>query len=338
MRKFGLALLLLFISHSVAEAASARCIAGRAVYAKAYTDLISEYPGTAATLETCIATCTREPKHDRAACFIAGCGVACLIIGMDNCTEYYGQKLEIDSQRESVEKICTADARKEAAKKARLKAAEKARRAAAERARREAAAAKAKREAEQRENARAEARARRTAAAANQRRVARQATTRTAQRQKEDTPAAQAERRKSWSRMASGLFSGKTTTTEARKHLNKDGTRFEYSGAMREALRGVIKIILKETSLHGLPSDSYLIVIFSTEVPGVQVPKKMFQKPDPTFRIVLKDNFQDLQVEDTYFAVTLPFDGTPKRVVVPYGAILNFIDPPQKFGLKFTEE
>lgn len=138
--------------------------------------------------------------------------------------------------------------------------------------------------------------------------------------------------------MASGLFSDETGASEDRKYLNNSGTRYDYSGAMREATRGVIKIILKETSLYGLPPDSYLIITFSSNALGVQFPKKIFQRPDPEFKIVLKDDFQDLQVEDTFFAVTLILDGKRERIVVPYDAVVSFVDPPQEFGLKFSNE
>jgi hypothetical protein len=51
--------------------------------------------------------------------------------------------------------------------------------------------------------------------------------------------------------------------------------------------------------------------------------------------IVLQHQFWDLAVHDDYFEVGLAFGGIPEKLVVPFAAILGFVDPSVEFGLSF---
>ena len=43
--------------------------------------------------------------------------------------------------------------------------------------------------------------------------------------------------------------------------------------------------------------------------------------------------YDDLEVKDDGFSVTLNFGDTPEHLVIPYEAILTFVDPSVEFGL-----
>ena len=45
--------------------------------------------------------------------------------------------------------------------------------------------------------------------------------------------------------------------------------------------------------------------------------------------------YDDLEVRDDGFSVTLNFGDTPEHLVIPYEAILTFVDPSVEFGLRF---
>ena len=45
--------------------------------------------------------------------------------------------------------------------------------------------------------------------------------------------------------------------------------------------------------------------------------------------------YDDLEVRDDGFSVTLNFGDTPEHLVIPYQAILTFVDPSVEFGLRF---
>lgn len=101
--------IMFFVAVQTASAQSLACSAGRALYAKDYASLFSEYTGTAATVEACAIACGEADPDDRMLCLVGGCGLACLFIGMENCIDYYSEKLNIDSRRDRVEEICQAD-------------------------------------------------------------------------------------------------------------------------------------------------------------------------------------------------------------------------------------
>ncbi len=52
--------------------------------------------------------------------------------------------------------------------------------------------------------------------------------------------------------------------------------------------------------------------------------------------IVLQHEYWDLEIHDTFFAVTLSFDNADERIVVPFDAVIKFVDPSVNFGLEFT--
>jgi hypothetical protein len=51
--------------------------------------------------------------------------------------------------------------------------------------------------------------------------------------------------------------------------------------------------------------------------------------------IVLQFQFYDLQVDDTAVSVTLTFNNTPERLIIPIRAITVFADPSVNFVLPF---
>ena len=44
---------------------------------------------------------------------------------------------------------------------------------------------------------------------------------------------------------------------------------------------------------------------------------------------------RDLAPGETFFTVTLKFGGQPKRLSIPYAAVVRFFDPYVQFGLQF---
>ena len=52
--------------------------------------------------------------------------------------------------------------------------------------------------------------------------------------------------------------------------------------------------------------------------------------------IVLQHQFEDLEVLQDRFRVSLSFAGTKERITIPYIALTSFADPGMKFGLKFN--
>ncbi|MEO0671564.1 MAG: ClpXP protease specificity-enhancing factor SspB [Pseudomonadota bacterium] len=109
----------------------------------------------------------------------------------------------------------------------------------------------------------------------------------------------------------------------------------DYDGLAQEAMRGVIRKILKRTEREGLPGDHHFYVSFDTQADGVNLSKRLREQYPKDMTIVLQHRFWDLIVTDERFEVKLTFDGIPERLVVPYASIKVFFDPSVRYALHF---
>jgi hypothetical protein len=108
-----------------------------------------------------------------------------------------------------------------------------------------------------------------------------------------------------------------------------------YDRMVEKALRGVLREALEITLSQGLPGEHHFYITFDTNHPDtVLSPRLKNQHPD-AMTIVLQNQFWDLEVRDTFFAVVLSFGGIRERLVVPFEAVSAFADPHASFGLQF---
>ncbi len=111
-----------------------------------------------------------------------------------------------------------------------------------------------------------------------------------------------------------------------------------YDVLARDALRGVLRQVLRDAAEKGLPGEHHFYITFASKAPGVQLsPRLLAQYPDE-MTIILQHQFWDLVVTEDQFEVGLSFKGVPERLVVPFGAIKSFFDPSVQFGLQFEVE
>lgn len=111
---------------------------------------------------------------------------------------------------------------------------------------------------------------------------------------------------------------------------------FDYRRMVLEASAGVVRRVLEQVAVAGLPGEHHLYLTFATAFPGVSLPPSLALQFPETMTIVLQNQFWDLVAEAESFAVTLRFGGTLERVVVPYAALTTFIDPSVPFGLDLS--
>lgn len=108
-----------------------------------------------------------------------------------------------------------------------------------------------------------------------------------------------------------------------------------YDQMVEQALRDVVRQALGAVASAGLPGEHHFYITFRTTAPGVQLAKRLREKYAEEMTIVVQHEFWDLQVEAERFAISLSFDGSKERIVVPYAALVSFADPSVNFGLKF---
>ncbi|MEN2494306.1 MAG: hypothetical protein TECD_00197 [Hyphomicrobiaceae bacterium hypho_1] len=109
----------------------------------------------------------------------------------------------------------------------------------------------------------------------------------------------------------------------------------DYEALTQEAMRSVVRRVLKRTVNNGLPGDHHFYISFDTLIPGVILSKRLRERYEDEMTIVLQHRFWDLAVGEEYFEVKLTFDGIPERLVVPFIAIKVFFDPSVRYGLQF---
>ncbi len=111
--------------------------------------------------------------------------------------------------------------------------------------------------------------------------------------------------------------------------------RLNYERMLRNALRDVVRQALLEVAEQGLPGEHHLYIVFRTDHPGVELPPPLLQQYPEEMTIVLQMQFWDLLVERDSFAITLRFNGMPRRLIVPFEAVIGFADPSVNLALEF---
>ncbi|MGQ0665316.1 MAG: SspB family protein [Pseudomonadota bacterium] len=113
------------------------------------------------------------------------------------------------------------------------------------------------------------------------------------------------------------------------------GETLEYERLMQEALRGVVRKALSIAATQGLRGQHHFYITFRTPDPGVVMPDRLRKRHPGEMTIVLQYQFWGLEVGEDNFAVTLSFEGAHERLVIPWAAIVAFVDPSVQFGLQF---
>lgn len=108
-----------------------------------------------------------------------------------------------------------------------------------------------------------------------------------------------------------------------------------YDILAQDALRGVVRKVLSEVALTGLPGEHHFFISFSTQAPGVRLSSRLLAQYPEEMTIILQHQFWDLSVTDTAFEVGLSFNNVPERLLVPFSAIKGFADPSVQFALQF---
>lgn len=110
-----------------------------------------------------------------------------------------------------------------------------------------------------------------------------------------------------------------------------------YDEIVQEALRAVVGRVLSEIESGGgsLPGMHHFYITFKTQAPGVSIPPHLEEQFPDEMTIVLQNKFWDLSVDSDGFSVGLSFNQIPAKLVVPFSAITDFVDPAVDFGLKF---
>lgn len=109
----------------------------------------------------------------------------------------------------------------------------------------------------------------------------------------------------------------------------------DYPYLIDQAMRGVVREVLRKVQTSGLPADHHFFISFATNHPDVKMSEQLRAKYPSEITIVMQHQFWDLKVDDKGFGVSMSFGGVPEKLAVPFSALTGFADPSIKFGLQF---
>ncbi len=109
----------------------------------------------------------------------------------------------------------------------------------------------------------------------------------------------------------------------------------DYGNLMHTAMRGLIKTVLQDVAQHGLPGAHHFFITFDTSHPDAELADWLSDRYPGEMTVVMQHWFENLDVGDDGFAITLNFGDTPEPLYIPYDAIKTFVDPSVEFGLRF---
>lgn len=109
----------------------------------------------------------------------------------------------------------------------------------------------------------------------------------------------------------------------------------DYGNLMHRAMRGLIQEVLTRVSAEGLPGAHHFFIKFDTNHPGVEMADWLHERFPGDMNIVVQHWFDNLDVTNQGFHITLNFGDRPEPLYVPFDAIRTFVDPSVEFGLRF---
>ncbi len=112
----------------------------------------------------------------------------------------------------------------------------------------------------------------------------------------------------------------------------------EYGNLMHRAMRGLIQEVLEDVRDNGLPGAHHFFITFDTNHPEAALADWLKQRYPDEMTVVMQHWYDNLDVSDQGFGITLNFGDAPENLYVPYDAIKTFVDPSVEFGLRFETQ
>lgn len=113
---------------------------------------------------------------------------------------------------------------------------------------------------------------------------------------------------------------------------------YDYATRMQNAMRLMVKEIIGEVAKEGLSDPHHFFITFDTQHPLVQMDQTLRKQFPKDMTIVIQHEFYGLEATDGHMEITLSFSDTPQRLVIPWDAMITFVDPSVDFGVRLAPE
>lgn len=112
----------------------------------------------------------------------------------------------------------------------------------------------------------------------------------------------------------------------------------DYGGMMHRAMQRLIADVLEAVAAQGLPGEHHFFITFDTRDPDVQMADWLRERYPEEMTIVIQHWFENLEVTEDGFTITLNFGNSPEPLYIPFDAVRTFVDPSVEFGLRFETQ
>ncbi len=110
-----------------------------------------------------------------------------------------------------------------------------------------------------------------------------------------------------------------------------------YKVLIEDAMLNMVRDILKKISKDGLPKKHHFLITFSSRTKGVIIPDWMKEKYPDKMTIIIRNWFENLNVTDKKFEISLNFNNNVERLTVPFDSLELFADPSVDFAISFNQ-
>ena len=114
-------------------------------------------------------------------------------------------------------------------------------------------------------------------------------------------------------------------------------TQINYKARIENAMLGMVKDILKEISKRGLPKNHHFLITFFSNSKGVVIPNWMKEKYPDKMTIIIRNWFENLNVTEKKFDISLNFNNTVEHLTIPFSSLELFADPSVDFAISFNQ-
>ena len=114
-------------------------------------------------------------------------------------------------------------------------------------------------------------------------------------------------------------------------------TQIDYKALIENAMLGMVRDILKKISQSGLPENHHFLITFFSNSKGVIIPDWMKEKYPDKMTIIIRNWFENLNVTEKKFDISLNFNNTVEHLTIPFSSLELFADPSVDFAISFNQ-
>jgi len=110
-----------------------------------------------------------------------------------------------------------------------------------------------------------------------------------------------------------------------------------YKILIETAMLNMVRDILKKVSKDGLPKSHHFLITFFSNSKGVIIPDWMKEKYPDKMTIIIRNWFENLNVTEKKFEISLNFNNTVEHLTIPFSSLELFADPSVDFAISFNQ-